>query len=188
MHSELADGEIAAGISVDDEQARPETGFWIGTTLAGAVLVGALIFLVVAVFGIGRSDVSRAEVEHSISLPESATEVQALGNASSLLKLINLDRGASTILVVDRGDLPDFLGQFVWESSDGFNTLWNNGPSPAPINREFQPASVPWDVDVEPESRQCTQTTPGNADFACVWTYTVEDAGSVGIWIYSDWN
>lgn len=156
----------------------------IGLAASAAIVIG---FFVV-VLGVGRNGVDRVESEHSISVPDSVSEIEALGDASGFLKLVQLDRGASTILVFDRSDLPEFLDQFSWEADDEFVALWNTGNSPAPGNSRYQPSSVPWGADAAPESRQCSTDPPGTADFVCVWTYTVDDADSVGIWIYSDWN
>ncbi len=135
----------------------------------------------------------RVEAEHSISLPDSARQIQALGDASgSLMAVVGLDRGASSLMVIDRSDVPALLASFGIDPNarrDGEAFLCCGGAfGPAPSNSVYQPRDMPWPEELTPEARYLTEEPPGSADLARVDLYRLADDESVGVWLYSDWN
>jgi len=149
-----------------------------------AAVVGCLVvlFLAAGVLRIGEDSMSRVASEHNIVLPPSATQIQAMGDASGPLRWVGLDRGASSVFVIDNTELPDLLGEFVWtEENTSFGTF------PIPANSVYQPKSTPWPADTEPDAYYRTVTPPSSADFAVLLVYPLDD-GQSGIWLYSDWN
>ncbi len=155
------------------------------------VLIGAFLF-----FRPDRSPRERLEFEHSITLPPSAREIQALGDASaSVWAVLGVDRGASSILVIDRDDRDALLAEFGFATADDVGddandmmTCFGGGGGPAPSNSVYQPSDVPWPEGNRAESRFSTSNPPGSADIACLYFYELDDPASVGVWIYSDWN
>ncbi|MGH1491892.1 MAG: hypothetical protein ACRBK7_21310 [Acidimicrobiales bacterium] len=162
------------------------------TRLAFRLAVATLLLLIAAgvglfLMGIFDSAQTRVEREHGISLPESARDIQAMGDASNqFLRLINLDRGASSILVIDRPDLDELLQEFGFdEQSDNAGRFLGGAPG----NAQYQPSSVPWPegLGASPVSDYGTDNPPSNGDFATLQVYTIDDS-SVGVWLYTDWN
>lgn len=148
------------------------------------VLIGAFAF-----FRPDRSARDRVEVEHSITLPLSAREIQALGDASgSVWAVLGIDRGASSIMVIDRVDVEALLAEFDFDPDQESANCFGGGGGPAPGNSVYQPSVVPWPEENQAKSRYSTSTPPGSADIACLYMYELDDPDSVGVWIYSDWN
>lgn len=143
-----------------------------------------LVLGVAAVFVVSRSsDRERFEDEHGVPLPASATALQVMGDASNpILRWVELDRGASSIFVIPRSDLDDFLDRFDWEEQEG-----PFGWSQIPGNAQYQPDTVPWAAPAEPDEVYSTESPPSSADYATVEVYRLSD-DRVGVWIYSDWN
>ena len=120
-------------------------------------------------------------------MPESTSNIQALGDASGILGVINIDRGASSLMVLDRAELPQLLDQFTFVSNSFLDGAQSSN-TPAPANGVYQPSSLPWQSSTVPEFRECSEVTPSTADYVCVFVYPLDDPDSVGIWLYSDWN
>lgn len=156
----------------------------IGVLIFLALVTAGLLFLL---FEPGRSEIERIEAEHGIQLPSSTTSVRAMGDASNrILRATGLDRGASSIIVIDRADLPTVLNQFP-ALSEGTRVL-GGSPSIAPGNSIYQPLSVPWDIDQPPETTFSTTEPPSGGDFTDIGLYTLDDPDVVALWIYTDWN
>ncbi len=169
-------------------------GRWTASVVAAIILILVVAAAVLMVLRPDRSAAERVEAEHSVTLPASAREIQALGDASgSLWSIVNLDRGASSLLVIDRADVPGLLMSFGFDPDDPGDALgqfdcFGGISSPAPGNSRYRPASLPWPSDAIPEAGYQTFDTPGSADVACVFLYPMDSADSVGVWLYSDWN
>jgi hypothetical protein len=164
--------------SVDEVQTRgrfiPLIIFVLGTVAILWVVVGLL----------SGSGISRVEREHNIRLPESVDDIQTLGDASSpVLRVVNLDRGASSIFTIDRVDLDELLAQFGLPSDEAPST-WFDG---APGNDIYQPGWVPWSGPEAIEGLYYTDSPPSSGDFTTVQVFGIDDQ-RVGVWLYTDWN
>lgn len=146
----------------------------------------------------------RIESEHALTLPASADDFQAMGDGSVLISSLR-DGGASSIFVMDRADLGDFLGQHPFgplpdpvqapPQDPGAALEAENfaaeepKPSWIPVDGQYQPTSVPWDALSEPEDVLFTDDPPNSADGTVIELYPIPGHPErVGVWIYSDWN
>lgn len=149
------------------------------------IIFGLLVAagLAVAVALRPGSGIERVEREHNIQLPASVEDVQALGDASHpVLRMTNLDRGASSIFTMDRGHLDEFLDQF--EQPDDATA---GGFSGAPGNDKYQPTWVPWSGPEAMEGSYYTDAPPSSGDFTTIQVYSIDEQ-RVGVWLYTDWN
>lgn len=156
-----------------EEKTTRRFGLWL--------LVGLLVLLAARfVWTNSGDDISRIEREHAITLPASVSEAQALGDASgTFVALTGLDRGASSLFLIDRADLEDLLAEFNGEVPAFFGPV-----HPAPANAVYQPDPFPWpDAGLD----RVVGASSSNGDFTNIGIYNV-DEDTVGIWIYTDWN
>lgn len=168
-------------VDVRSPKSRRRVGRWIGAGL-----------LVIAIGWLGLTanrfydPHDRAEREHSLTLPQSATQIDAMGDASFLPYLITgLDRGASTIFVMDRSELDDLRSQVEWGAPPG---LLAAASSAIPGNSVYRPSATPWLEGARPSEVLYSEDPPGSADYVVAEIYTLPDDDVVGVWLYSDWN
>jgi len=113
----------------------------------------------------------RAEWEHGIALPASATSFQCRGDANRLL----LDRGASTVFVMAAADVPLLNSKLTVNQS--LQTF-------VPENPQYHGFAFPWGATTPIET--LSRASP-MGDWLHVEFYPVDD-GRVGVWMYTDWN
>ena len=135
---------------------------------AAAVAMAALaIFL-----GLVNSQTRwRAEWEHGIVLPASATAFQCRGDVNRLV----LDRGASTIFEMAASDVP------VLKSRLSINPARQTS---VPGNAQHRGFAFPWTGAAPAETLSCDSP---KGDWLHVEFYPLDD-GRVGVWMYTDWN
>ena len=166
-----------------------------------SIFVLLVIALGVTILFLQRSALSprdRAQSEHGISLPPSATDIQCRGDASSLIATwIDIDRGASTIFEVKTSDIDLFEKQLhiitrsypVNKSGDptvnGYN-VWTKGAQTfVPGNSIYGGFTKTWNKPLTPiEMLSCNSTT---GDWLHVEIWRVDNTNSL-IKLYTDWN
>lgn len=95
---------------------------------------------------------------------------------SDMIRL--LDHGRSSVFVIDSTDLEAFLDELDDIPDVPFSTF-------VPGNQQYQPRSLPWPPGAPEQT--FGKESPAGGDFMHVELYRFDD-GSVGVWLYSDWN
>jgi hypothetical protein len=140
-------------------------------TIIGCVAMAVIVFLSAGFAMLYSQTKWRAEWEHGIALPASATDFQCRGDAYRLV----LDRGASTGFVMGATDLQTFKSELTVNPS--LQTF-------VPENSQYQGFTFPWGAAAPTETLDCDSP---NGDWLHVELYPV-DSDHVGVWMYTDWN
>ncbi len=140
-----------------------------------ALVVGATAVPIVSWWQSSTAQtVDRVERDHGIDLPESARDVQAMGDVIRLV-----DHGLSSVFVIDSVDLDKLVDQLDQVADVSHGTF-------IPGNAQYQPRTFPWPPGSAAD-QSFGKASPAGGDFMHVEIFRVDDA-SVGVWIYTDWN
>ena len=142
------------------------------------IVVAVLLSLSVVACGLGyfawlinSQSVARAQWEHGITLPASVSDIECRGDANRLV----LDRGASTIFVINANDLPAFKSSL--PPAVSFDTF-------VPDNAQYRSFTFPWTAKQASETLSC-ESPKGDWLHVEIWPM---QSSRVGIWMYTDWN
>ena len=159
-------------------------------TALAIVVVGVLAWIVVSPGGDARA---RAEREHGIALPISATNIQCRGDASRGF----LDRGAATLFEMSTNDLARFISQLRINSRsapaqasgdptvNGYNVWPSGSPTFVPGNSQYGGFHRTWQAQPVPiEMLSCSSP---KGDWLHVELWRLEES-RVLVKMYTDWN
>lgn len=169
-----ADGsDISEGGDSSDERVASRAPIGCGLIVT-MVVVALLAAGALWVLPRTAQSIDRVERDHAISLPDSARDVQAMGD---LVRYV--DHGRSAVFVIDAADLGPFVEQLDQVDDVPYRTF-------VPGNEQYQPSTTPWPKGASPD-RTFSKASPAGGDFMHVEIYRLSDA-AVGVWLYSDWN
>jgi hypothetical protein len=171
-------GKVASAEGIEDEERKLQMRRFrlvLASVLLSMILIGCVVVLLawprVRLMGVNTRE--RAEFEHGIVLPASAGGFQCRGDALRGF----LDRGASTVFVMDAGDVPALKSRV---------RMGSHLISDIPGNDVYRAGIIfPWKAGTGPlEAWDCDSPT---GDWLRVEIRPVA-TGRVGVWMYTDWN
>ena len=136
----------------------------------------------------------RAEREHGIALPASASNIQCRGDASRGF----LDRGASSLFEMKPENLDRFLSQLSINSrngpaktgpgnpcQNGYNVWPQGSPTAVPTNEQYGGFNVTWQGAAVPSEMLSCQSPVGDYLHVEIWNV---GTNCIVVKMYTDWN